>query len=98
MATLYHYNTSLMGYTGIDQSMAELFGVQLDATPLAGVVMASTSQSNYTSGDTVSWFIESTELVLDEDYYLDWTVFEVMTNLHGGRQLWTATPTERGTR
>ena len=92
MATLYHYNTSLMGYTGIDQSMAN-FSVSNSTQPtLAGVVMASTSQSNYTSGDTVSWFIESTELVLDEDYYLDWTVFEVMTNasMAEGNASWTA--------
>jgi hypothetical protein len=92
MATLYHYNTSLMGYTGIDQSMAN-FSVSNSTQPtLAGVVMASTSQSNYTSGDTVSWFIESTELVLDEDYYLDWTVFEVTTNasMAEGNASWTA--------
>ena len=92
MATLYHYNTSLMGYTGIDQSMANFSVSNATQPTLAGVVMASTSQSNYTSGDTVSWFIESTELVLDEGYYLDWTVFEVMTNasMAEGNASWTA--------
>ena len=61
-------------------------------TVVDGTVEASTTQSAYASGDTVSWFIESTELVLDEDYYLDWTVFEVMTNtsMAEGNASWTA--------
>ena len=61
-------------------------------TDIDGVVMASTSESNYASGDTVSWFIESSELVMGEDYHIEWAVVEVMTNttMATGNASWTA--------
>ena len=61
-------------------------------TDIDGAVMASTTESNYASGDTVSWFIESSELVMGEDYHLEWAVVEVMTNttVATGNASWTA--------
>ena len=92
IATLYHYNSSSMSYTMVDQSMANFSVFNTTQPSIDGVVMASTTQSDYTSGDTVSWFIESSELVMGEDYHLEWGVVEVMTNttVATGNASWTA--------
>ena len=92
IASLYHYNASTMTYDGIDNSMANFSVFNTTQPSIDGVVMASTTQSNYASGDTVSWFIESSELVMGEDYHLDWAVVEVMTNttVATGNASWTA--------
>ena len=98
MATLYHYNTSLMGYTGIDQSMANFSVSNMTQPSIDGLVTASTTASDYATGDTVSWFIESSELVMGEDYHLNWTVVEVNTNttVATGNASWTASSNMSG--
>jgi len=92
IATLYHYNASSMSYNMVDQSMANFSVFNTTQPSIDGVVMASTTESNYASGDTVAWFIESSELVMGEDYHIEWVVVEVMTNttVATGNASWTA--------
>ena len=101
-AMLSWYNTSSMAWELLDSDgdPFSIYGGSTggggnhsgNQTDIDGAVMASTTESNYASGDTVSWFIESSELVMGEDYHLEWAVVEVMTNttVATGNASWTA--------
>ena len=91
-ATLYHYNATSMSYTMVDHSMANFSVFATTQPSIDGSVEVSMTTSNYASGDTVSWLIESSELVMNEDYHVEWNLVDTMTNttLLVGNASWTA--------
>lgn len=91
-ATLYHYNATSMSYTMVDHSMANFSVFGTTQPSIDGSVEVSMTASNYDSGDTVSWLIESSELVMNEDYHVEWNLLDPMTNttLLLGNASWTA--------